>query len=90
MIIFNRLGFVIFISSFGVALLIGQLVGISSDGPLMMIGGPLAAIADVIYRRTRSSPNWFDSKTGGNLFYAPVWLFGAVWTVLGILYTFNH
>lgn len=86
MIIFNIPGILIVILSFGVAFGAGELIGFSTSGPFMVIAGPLAAVCDLVYRIKWGEGHWFHPGRGGHLFFLPVWSFGALWFVLGIVY----
>ncbi len=86
-IIFNLPGILMAAVAFGIAFGIGHLVGISAEGPLMMIAGPLCAAIDLAYRHRRPDRHWFHPGFGGALFFIPVWMFGIVWLVLGVVYT---
>lgn len=88
-IIFNIPGIVIVAISFAIAFGVGHLTGTSAEGPLMIIAGSLAAAFDVIYRLKQSVRHWFHPSYGGSLFFLPVWIFGVLWMVLGVVYTIN-
>jgi len=87
MIIFNLVGLVMLAISFGVAFLTGWIMGTTAEGPLMIVAGPLAAACDAAYRWKHSAGHWFHPDGGGSLFFLPVWTFGLLWLVLGIVYT---
>lgn len=85
----NLVGIVIFLIGFGVALLVKAVSGVTAEGPLMLVGGPLCLVMDVAYRSTRSERHWFKAETGGVIFSIPLWIFGIVWVVIGIIYIIN-
>ncbi len=90
MIVFNLVGLAILAISFGIAFVAGHLFGVSSEGAVMIIAGPIAAVCDVGYRlRHGGSPSWFHPRRGGHLLFLPIWLFGVLWTVLGVAYVFR-
>ena len=86
MIIFNYAGIIIAAIGFAVAFGIGAIVGTSAEGPLMMIARPLVAILDFAYRFKSANGHWFIPHRGGSLFFLPVWVFGVLWFILGIVY----
>lgn len=86
-VIFNLVGIVIVAASFCAAFLLGKAFGFAGEGPLMIISASLIVAADLLYRLRFGKSQWFDAGHGGMLFFLPVWLFGALWFVLGILYT---
>ena len=87
MIIFNPPGIAMAAVAFGIAFGVGHLAGISAEGPLMIIAGPLCAVFDLAYRLTLGERNWFHASAGGSLFFLPLWQMGMIWLVLGIVYT---
>jgi len=86
MIIFNLPGIIMLLLAYGIAFGIGHLVGFSAEGWLMIVAGPLATMMDLVYRSKRSGQNWFHPAAGGNLFFIPVWIFGILWTFVGVFY----
>ncbi len=83
----NRPGIVTLAIAFGVAIGGGALVGITAEGPLMMIAGPLCLVMDLGYRFSRPERGWFQPGAGGAMFFIPVWVFGIFWLVLGVVDT---
>lgn len=86
-IIFNPVGLVMLVVSFGAAFLLGHTFGFSGEGPLMIAASPLVIGSDLLYRFKLGEKHWFHPNGGGMLFYLPVWIFGEFWLVLGIVYT---
>jgi hypothetical protein len=86
-IVFNVPGILIAAIAFGIAFGVGHLTGISAEGPLMIIAGPLCMAMDLAYRFRRSERRWFHPSSGGALFFIPVWILRIVWLVLGVVYT---
>jgi hypothetical protein len=86
-IVYNIPGIIMVAISFGIAIGVGHLLGISAEGPLMIIAGPLCAACNLGYRFMRPGGHWFHPDRGGSLFFLPVWLLGIVWVVLGAAYT---
>ena len=85
MIFFNYVGLLMLLVSFGLTFGIGSLVGLGPKGEFMMVAGPVALALDVWYRRKRGDGDWFLPTSGGSIFFAPVWLWGAVWSVMGVV-----
>jgi len=85
MIIFNLVGIILFALSFGIATGLGKALGLSSEGLIMLIGGPLSTCMDLAYRKFVGK-NWFRPAAGGSLFFIPVWILGIVWSLLGVYY----
>lgn len=89
MIIFNIVGIVMAAISFGIAFGVCSLLGLSGEGPLMLVGGPLAVACDALYRWKWNDSRWFHPGAGGSLFFLPLWMFGVLWLILGAIYTIN-
>jgi hypothetical protein len=83
MIIFNLIGIGICAIAFGSAFAIGRYFGISGEDPLMLIAGPIAIVADLLYRLKSKGGHWIHPRGGGALFFLPVWCFGVIWIVIG-------
>jgi hypothetical protein len=52
-IIFNWPGIIIAAIAFGITFAIGHVAGVTAEGPLMIIAGPLCAALDLAYRSRR-------------------------------------
>jgi hypothetical protein len=87
-IFFNYVGIAIIAVAFAVAYGVGRLLGFSGEGPLMILAGPMIALLDLAYRFAKTDGNWLVPHRGGSLFFLPVWCFGVLWLVLGLVYTF--
>jgi hypothetical protein len=81
--IFNLPGIVMAVVGFAIAFGVGELVGVSAEGPLMMIAGPMIAIFDLAYRRKTENGHWLIPNRGGSLLFIPAWVLGLFWAVLG-------
>ncbi len=86
-IIFNLRGIAMCAIAFGIAFAAGKAFGFSGEGPLMIIAGQILAAFDIGYRLIAKDGHMFDPSRGGSLFFLPAWCFGALWLVLGIVYT---
>jgi Flp pilus assembly protein TadD len=86
MIIFNWIGIGICIVGFGIAFAIRALFGVSAEGHLMAIAGPIIVGLDLAYRLKSEKGHWLRPGKGGSLFFLPVWCFGVLWFVLGLIY----
>lgn len=86
-IVFNLPGIVMAALAFGIAFGVGSLAGTQAEGPLTLIGGVLILIFDLAYRLLRKEGHWLTPNKGGSLFFLPAWAFGALWIVIGIVYT---
>jgi hypothetical protein len=84
---FNMAGLIMTAIAFAAAFGIGAIFGINAEGPLMIIAGPLAAALDLGYRWNRADARLLAADAGGSLLFLPVWMFGALWFVLGVVYT---
>ena len=73
--------------AFAVAFGVGAVFGTSAEGPLMIVAGPLLAAMDIVYRLKSHDGHIYIPHKGGSLFFLPAWAFGALWFVLGIVYT---
>lgn len=87
MIIFNLAGMVMLIVGFAIAIPLCSALGWSGEGPPMLIAGPLVALMDMVYRFRSREGHWFAPRSGGSLFFLPVWGFGLLWIIFGIVYT---
>lgn len=58
--------------------------------PVMICVGIVLVLADLVLRtRHRGKPKWLtDQRTGGYLFFMPVWIFGIVMMVLNVVNAF--
>ena len=72
--------------AFAITFGIDQLAGISAEGPLMIISGPLCAAMDLIYRFRHPERRWLHPNRGGALCFIPVWILGIIWLALGVVY----
>jgi hypothetical protein len=86
-IIVNFTGLAMLIVGFGAAYGLGLIAGQPSEDVLMVTSGPLLLAADLAYRfarRAGQSRWWLRPVIGGQLFYAPVWMWGIFWMALGM------
>ncbi len=86
-IIFNVQVIAMVAIAFAVTFGVGHLAGISAEGPLMMVAGPLCMALDLVYRLKLADRRWFSPGAGGSLFFIPVWILGVLWLILGIFDT---
>jgi hypothetical protein len=86
-IIFNIAGMVMMLISFGIAYGVCHMLGNTAEGFWMVISGLVAMVLDFTYRFMKAVPRYFHPKGGGSVFFLPVWLFGVIWLVLGVVYT---
>lgn len=89
MIIYNYVGLIMAAIAFAAAFGVGALIGTNAEGPLMIIAGPLLAALDIGYRLATRDGHLYIPDKGGSLFFLPAWSLGALWFVLGIVYTVN-
>jgi hypothetical protein len=85
-IIFNWLGLAFCAVGFGIAFAIGYMLGITEEGFLMVIAGPITSAIDIVYRIKSKNGHWLNPNRGGSLFFLPVWCFGLLWLIFGIIY----
>jgi len=81
---FNLIGFVMFLVGIGVGVGIARSVGSTGEGLPMVVGGPLLVLLDLGYRKARGGKMF--GRAGGTIIYLPVWLWGAAWAALGVVY----
>jgi hypothetical protein len=86
-LVFNPPGIVMAILALGIAFGVGSLVGTRAEGPLTLIAGVMILIFDLAYRLLRKEGHWLIPNKGGSLFFLPAWVMGALWIILGIIYT---
>jgi hypothetical protein len=84
-IIFNFVGLGMLAACFGFAFGVGWLFGITDEAPLMLIAGPLVFFCDLLYRGKHAQNEgwWYRPRSGGQLFFVPLWAFGIIWMILG-------
>jgi hypothetical protein len=80
----NLIGLVMFLAAFGAALGISRLVGSTGEGFATLCGGVLLMILDVGWRKRRGTMRSFAG--GGRLMFVPMWVWGIVWTAIGVYY----
>jgi hypothetical protein len=86
-IIFNLPGIVMAVIAFVPAFLIKELVGFTTEGPAMIIAGPLCVALDLAYRNRQEDGSFWAPGVGGALFFIPVWVWGIVWFLMGLVST---
>ncbi len=79
----NWTGAIMFAIAFGIAVGLGHLVGLTAEGPMMIMAGPPCLGMDLAYRARYGGKRLFHPECGGSLFFLPVWVLGIVWMVLG-------
>jgi hypothetical protein len=79
---FNLIGLVMFIVAFGAALGISRVVGSTGNGFATLCGGVLLTALDLGWRTRRGTMRRFGG--GGRMMFVPMWVWGIVWTVLGV------
>lgn len=84
---FNYRGLIMCVIAFTIAISAGRLLELPGEGPVMIIAGPLVMFCDLGYRLTNEAGHWAISDRGGSLLALPLWSFGLLWLVLGIIYT---
>ncbi len=84
MAVFNVSGVIITVAGFLIAYGAGRLLGISAEGPLMIMAAPLLIVLDLAWRGRTMPRRWFHAESGGSLVYLPVWIWGLVWGILGL------
>ena len=82
---FNTAGTLMFLAAFGAAYGIMRGLGVMNEGLVMLVAGPLLAIADLLYRRHKHV-RLLRGAGGGTFLLLPVWLWGVFWTGLGAFY----
>jgi hypothetical protein len=75
----NLVGFGMFVFA-AVIIAIGSLVLRLPNAPVMIAAGAVLIAVDMVLRLiNRKNPGWiWQSKFGGYLFFAPVWIFGII------------
>jgi len=82
-IFFNFRGFLMFLMAL-IGSGIGQLLGVSSDGPKMLIGGCVALLLDTAYRLISDDGHWLIPHRGGCVVFLPAWCFGLLLIGMGL------
>ncbi len=83
--LYNRTGYLLIGICFGLAALIGYVIGDTRSNTVLLIGGPIATGADVAVRSLWSLGYGLFPDRGGRFFILPLWLFGLIWLALGLL-----
>src|SRR5277367_3192154 len=86
-IIYNYRGLAMCVVAFLIAIGAGNALGFHGEGPAMIIAGPLLIVFDLAYRLISTQGHWIVPHRGGSLFFLPAWCMGALWLILGIVYT---
>ncbi len=81
----NQIGFLIVIYGFALGYGASYLWGYPGGELVTAIGGSLIAITDLGIRLGRHRSNWLARASGGTLFFLPVFLFGMLWIVTGMI-----
>jgi hypothetical protein len=89
MLLFNRLGLILFLVAFGAGWGIARVAHWSGEGMLMLIAGPLLCGLDAGYRRIKGLPFFRRADEGGTVLFLPAWFWGVFWTGLGAFYHFR-
>jgi len=84
-IFFNLVGLVMLAIAFGIAFGFRWLLSLTGDGLPMIIAGTLLITIDTRYRMWRRG-TLQQSNQGGSLFFIPIWLWGCLWSVIGVVY----
>ena len=83
----NAAGTVIFFGSFLAAIGVGELSGNVPKGPLTLLGGVLVTGLDLLFRLCWLKCGLWNRERGATLLFIPIWIFGLIWIVLGLIYT---
>jgi len=84
MLIFNLRALVMLVVAFGASYGVFHTCGSSSEAGMMMLAGPLLLFIDLTFRRLRGV-RLFQLRGGSWLMFLPVWLWGILWTGLGVV-----
>ena len=90
MLLFNRMGLVVFLFAFGSASGLAHLLGNLTEGIVMMIAGPLLLVLDGGYRKIKGLPLLRRAAEGGTILFLPACLWGLFWTGLGACYQYGR
>src|SRR5262249_48729877 len=85
-IFFNFLGLGMLALSFTAAYAVSHLLGVSGNAPFMLVSGPIAFVCDVAYRRKHPTGHWLHPTGGGSFLFVPIWVFGTLWIMIGLVY----
>ena len=84
---FNIVGIVMLVVAVVIGAGVREIAGATAEGPEMILMGALAILFDVTYRVRQPEGHWISPFGGGNIMFIPVWLLGASWFVVGIVYS---
>jgi hypothetical protein len=94
LLIFNIPGITMFLIAGAITLGVKRIPGFPvGQGPPTFLLGVLCIVFDLVYRLRNWKKYashwalWIHPARGGALFLLPVWGFGLLWVVLGIIYT---
>lgn len=85
LVIFNLHGLLFLGIGFAAAFALGAFAGWESEAEYMLVLGPMVAGSDLAFRLLHKTGHWFWPRSGGHLFFLPVWMYGLLWTVLGVI-----
>src|SRR5205823_460511 len=80
----NKAGYVLIGISFGLAYFVCWLSGDTRNDRMLMIGGPIATVLDLGYRRYSAGGHWLLPGQGGRFLFLPIWVFGFIWLAIGM------
>src|SRR5579883_829137 len=85
-IIFNLIGAGMLLLALGTGAGIAYLFGAKTQAPMMLVGGLLALVLDLIYRMERGESSLLHPRRGGHVFFIPAWIHGLGLLMTGALY----
>jgi hypothetical protein len=81
---FNLIGLAMFLLAIGAGVWLARALGSSSQALVMLFGGALLAVLDLVVRSLRGV-SLLRGAGGGKMLFLPIWIWGVVWTVLGVI-----
>lgn len=85
MIFFNWIGAAFCVIGIAVAIGLGQTLGISGEGFVLVISGLIVIPLDLLYRVKSEDGHLLHPFGGGNLCFIPVWCCGILWLIYGLI-----
>lgn len=84
-IIFNLIGAGILILAFAVGAGVAHLFGAKTEAPMVVVGGLLTLVLDLIYRMDKGEGSLLHPRRGGHVFFIPAWVLGLGFFMTGVL-----
>jgi len=80
----NLTGTIVFVAAFSIAMALGSVTGIGSEGIQTSFGGLLVVGLTVLYSRLRTGRWLSEIGEGSAILFLPAWAIGIFWSAFGV------